>query len=109
MKTSEEIKDKLQQLVTSGGYQRIQYLQQLDQLYELKSQPNSAKLDIVRTKLNSEKSIGQLQSQLKQAELLLQYKNVMAPTTGVVFEPKASVDGVLGAGDTIVTIILRRA
>ena len=42
---------------------------------------------------------------MKQAELLLQYKNVLAPTTGVVFEPKASVDGVLGAGDTIVTII----
>ena len=29
----------------------------------------------------------------------------MAPATGIVFEPKASTDGVLGAGDTILTII----
>ena len=54
--------------------------------------------------LESEKSIGQLQRQLKQLAQL-QYRNVMAPATGIVFEPKASTDGVLGAGDTILTII----
>ena len=105
VKTSEEITNTIGELVTQGGYQKVQYLQQLDQLYELKSQLASAKMDIVRVKLESEKSIGQLQRQLKQAELQLQYRNVMAPATGIVFEPKASTDGVLGAGDTILTII----
>ena len=62
-------------------------------------------MEIARTKLDAEKSIGQLQRQLKQAELQIQYQNVMAPSTGIVFEPKASKDGVLGAGDTILTII----
>ena len=103
--TSEEITRKLAELVSLGGYQRVQLLQQLDQLYELKSQKASAELEIARTKLDAEKSIGQLQRQLKQAELQIQYQNVMAPSTGIVFEPKASKDGVLGAGDTILTII----
>ena len=88
VKTSEEITNTIGELVTQGGYQKVQYLQQLDQLYELKSQLASAKMDIVRVKLDSEKSIGQLQRQLKQAELQLQYRNVMAPATGIVFEPR---------------------
>ena len=71
VKTSEEITNTIGELVTQGGYQKVQYLQQLDQLYELKSQLASAKMDIVRVNLESEKSIGQLQRQLKQAELQL--------------------------------------
>ena len=36
VKTSEEITNTIGELVTQGGYQKVQYLQQLDQLYELK-------------------------------------------------------------------------
>ena len=64
-----------------------------------------SKLERNRTILEAEKSIGRLTNQLKQAELQLQYQNVLAPTSGIVFEPKARVDGVIGGGDTILTII----
>ena len=83
----------------------MQYLQQLDQLYELQSQLSNVKLDMNRIKLEAEKSIGRLTNQLKRAELQLQYKNVVAPVSGIIFDPKASASGVIGAGDTIVTII----
>ena len=58
-----------------------------------------------KSKLESEKTIGRLKNQLNQAELKLQYQNVVAPVTGIIFEPKARVSGVLGAGETILTII----
>jgi hemolysin D len=105
VRTSEEITSELKTLVSSGGFQRMQYLQQLDQLYELRSQLASVKLEKNRSKLEAEKSIGQLSNQLKQAELQLQYQNVVASSSGVVFQPKARVAGVILAGETILTIV----
>ena len=87
--TSEEITGELKGLVSNGGFQRVQYLQQLDQLYELKSQLASVQLEMNRTSLETQKSIGQMRNRLRQAELQLQYQNVVAPVAGVVFEPKA--------------------
>ena len=105
VKTNTEIAEQLRELVESGGFQKVQYLQQLDQLYELQSELSNVKLDMNRSKLEAEKSIGQHINQLKKAELQIQYQNVVAPVSGVIFEPQASVSGVIGAGDTIVTII----
>ena len=103
--TNVEISQELSELVKSGGFQRVQYLQQIDQLYELQNQLASINLEMNRSKLEAEKSIGQLVNQLKKAELQLQYQNVLAPVAGIIFEPKASVSGVINAGDTLVTII----
>ena len=105
VETSVQITNELSELVKQGGFQRVQYLQQLDQLYELQSELTNVRLDMNRTKLEAEKSIGRLTNQLKRAELQLQYKNVVAPVSGIIFEPKATASGVIGAGDTIVTII----
>jgi hemolysin D len=103
--TSEQITDALRGLVNTGGFQRVQYLQQLDQLLELKSQLASVRLEKNRTRLEAEKSIGQLSNRLKNAQLQLQYQNVVAPVSGVVFEPRARVDGVIEAGQTILTLV----
>jgi hemolysin D len=105
VKTSEEITSELKGLVSNGGFQRVQYLQQLDQLYELKSQLSSVQLEMNRTSLETQKSIGQMRNRLRQAELQLQYQTVLAPVSGVVFDPKARVDGVLQAGETILTLV----
>ena len=108
VQTSEQITSELGKLVRQGGFQKVQYLQQLDQLYELQSQLSNLRIDMNRTRLEAEKSIGRFTNQLQRAELQLQYKNVVAPISGVIFEPKATASGVIGAGDTIVTIIPQR-
>jgi len=105
LNTSKSITSELKRLVNSGGFQRMQYLQQLDQQYELQSQLASVQLEMRRTSLESQKSIGQMRNRLRQAELQLQYQTVVAPVAGVVFEPKARVDGVLDAGETILTLV----
>ena len=105
VQTSVKITEELSKLVERGGYQKVQYLQQLDQQYELQSQLASVQLEMNRSKLEAEKSIRQLSNQLKRAELQLLYQNVVAPVAGVIFEPKATVSGVIGAGETIMTII----
>ena len=103
--TNEGIVRELKGLVDKGGFQRVQYLQQLDQLFELKSQLQSVKLEMSRIVLETDKSIGQMRNKLRSAELQLQYQNVMAPASGIVFDPKVRVDGVLQAGETILTIV----
>lgn len=103
--TNEGIVRELKGLVDKGGFQRVQYLQQLDQLFELKSQLQSVKLEMSRITLEADKSIGQMRNKLRSAELQLQYQNVTAPASGIVFEPKVRVDGVLQAGETILTIV----
>ena len=103
--TSTQITNELYELVEIGGFQKVQYLRQLDQLYELESELSRVQLDMNQSKLEAEKSIGQYKNKLKQAELQLQYQNVLAPASGIIFEPKARVSGVIAAGDTIVTII----
>lgn len=103
--TNEGIIRELKGLVDKGGFQRVQYLQQLDQLFEFKSQLQSVKLEMSRISLEADKSIGQMRNKLRSAELQLQYQNVMAPASGIVFDPKVRVDGVLQAGETILSIV----
>ena len=104
-KTSQSIVDELRTLVALGGFQRIQYLEQLDTLYEQESMLENLNLERNRAALESEKSIGQMSKQLKDAELLLQYQTVLAPVSGIVFDPQVSADGVIQAGETILSIV----
>ena len=61
----------MQTLVEQGGFQRIQYLQQLDSLYELESrsadldeQLNRLQLQEMQTSLQSAKSIDRMKNEL---------------------------------------------
>ena len=103
--TSLQITAELGELVEEGGFQKVQYLRQLDSLYELQTELSNVQLDMNRTKLSAEKAIEQHLNRLKNAELQLQYQNVLAPVSGIIFDPKVRNSGVIGAGDTILTII----
>jgi len=110
--TKKIIVSEMQSLVQQGGFQRIQYLEELDKLFELNKQISEAKEQISRVRieqeklsLESNKSINQMKSSLSQAELQLQYQNVRSPSTGIVFDPQASVDGVLNPGERILSIV----
>ena len=102
----------MEQLVQEGGFQRIQYLEELDKLFELNKQVSETQEQISRVNiekekllLDSNKSINQMKSSLSQAELQLQYQNVRSPSDGIVFDPQANVDGVLSAGERILSIV----
>jgi len=110
--TQSTILSEMDALVAQGGFQRLQFLQQKDQLFELenqvsdlKEQQNRLKLQSESVQLQSRKSIDQMRNSLKIAELQLQYKNVLAPVSGVVFDPQARVEGVLDAGERILSIV----
>ena len=110
--TKKAITKEMSYLVTEGGFQRIQYLEQLDQLFELERQitdlqEQKARLSLQadQIKLNSIKSIDQMTNQLKQAELQLQYQNVLSPASGVVFNPAVRVEGVLQPGERILSVV----
>ena len=105
IKTSEEITSSLKNLVEDGGMQKIEYLKKVDALFEQRNQLANVSLERNRTKLEAEKSIGQLKNRLQKANLQLQYQNIKAPIGGIVFKPIAAVDGVIGAGEIMLTII----
>ena len=103
--TSKIVAESLENLVKIGGYQRMQYLQQLDEVYELKTRIASIDMEIRRTRLETEKSLGQMENRLKQAELQLVYQQVKSPTDGIIFEPKVRIGSVFQAGEEIVTVV----
>jgi HlyD family secretion protein len=110
--TKEMVAGELQKLAEEGGYQRLQLLEVLDQVLELRNQLSEVSEQMTRTeleanrvRLESSKNISEMQKRLRQAELQLQYQNVVAPVAGVVFDPKARPEGVLAAGETILTLV----
>ena len=112
MVTQSTILSEMESLVEQGGFQRLQFLQQQDQLFELENEINDLKEQDSRLKfqaedvqLQSRKSIDQMRNRLREAELQLQYQNVLAPVSGVVFDPQATVEGVLGPGERILSIV----
>ena len=112
LNTMRSITAEMQALVEQGGFQRIQYLQQLDALYELENQSadldeqfNRLKLQQQQISLQSAKSIDRMRNELSLVNLKLQYQAVHAPASGIIFDPEASLDGVLMAGERILSIV----
>jgi len=112
LRTKTTITRELQKLVKEGGFQKLQLLEQLDQVFEqrkqlseLKEQQGQLILQADQTKLETLKNIDQMLNKLKQAELQLQYQNVLAPVAGIVFDPKVSKEGVMEAGGRILSLV----
>lgn len=103
--TAEYMTNEMAKLVQTGGFQRFQYLQQLDSLYEYNSQLSSLQEEKNSMVLESNKTLKQLQNKLDTANLTLQYQNISAPVSGIIFDPKARAEGVLAAGAPILTIV----
>ena len=112
VKTKETITTEMRELVNQGGFQRVQYLEQMDQLLSLKQQLEDQReqysrlnLQKEQTQINSKKSIGQMKVELNNAELQLQYQTIKAPVSGVVFDPMARPDSVFKPGERILSIV----
>lgn len=103
--TQTDIARSYKQLVEGGGIARIQQLQQEDRLFQLQSQRRSLIENIDRTRLESEKNIRELRSQVKEASVQKQYQNIVAPSDGIVFDLRAQQAGVLSSGNDILTLI----
>ena len=110
--TKQTVVNEMEKLVAEGGFQRLQYLEQLDQLFELQKQITDIEEQEDRVNLqkeqiiiDSQKSIYHIQISLKSAEIQLQYQNVKAPVAGVVFDPKVRPEAVLQPGERILSIV----
>ena len=64
-------------------------------------------MQINQLKVDTQKSINQLNTQLTNVELQLRYQNVTSPIDGIVFNPKAYVGSVLQPGSIILTVVPR--
>ena len=102
--TKVQVTNALRKLVLDGAYQEVQFLQQLDQLYELESEINNHSVEVANTKLKA-KAIGQMKNRLNSANLQLKYQNIFSPIDGIVFDLKAVEGGVLASGESILKVI----
>ena len=105
LNTTNQIVDNLSFLVKKGGYQRIQYLEQLDRKFQLETELNSIDSEEKKISLNSKRSINDLELRLDKVNLLIENQNVASPISGIVFRPNVGTDGVIGAGEEILSII----
>ena len=116
LKTKTNAVSEMQRLVSLGGFQMLQFLDQKDQLFEISSQINELneqkerlKLQASQISLSSQKSIDQMESELKVAELKLRYQSVKAPSSGIIFDPKASIQEFFHQANESYPLFLKRA
>jgi HlyD family secretion protein len=112
LKTKITMLKAMESLVNQGGFQRLQYLERKDQLLELQNQANELaeqqsrlKLEAKKVDLASRQAIDRMKTSLKKSELQIQYQNILSPVDGIVFDPKARVEGVLSSGERILSIV----
>ena len=104
--------EEMGNLVIQGGYQRLRFLEEKDQLFgletqlsDLDEQQDRINIEIEKTTLSSQQSIDRLNAELKKAELRLQYQNIVSPASGIVFNPQVAPEGVVASGERIVSIV----
>ena len=105
LETNKTILVSMAELVSVGGFQRMQYLQKQDQLYalenqivELEEQKQRLDLNVENLKINSNRTIDQITNSLKQIEFKLSYQNVsVAPIDGLIFDPQVTENSVLAS------------
>ena len=112
LSNQKEIIDNMSVLMEVGAYQRLQYLNQQTQALELEVQlaeinEQFSRLDLEeeQLRLQTEKSIDQMQNELKLAELKIQYQTINSPQDGIVFDSKARKEGVISSGERILSIV----
>ena len=112
LKTKKLLSAEMRALLEIGAFQKMQYLQQLDEIYTLETQASELveqrqriEYESQAQQLESRKKIDQMNKQVKSAELQLQYQNVRAPISGTIFDPQVRAESVLGPGQTILSVV----
>ena len=105
LETAKQLATELKKLVAVGGIQKFQYLKKQDEIFELEEALKSLEIELDSETINSEKRLKRLRNELNKASVKLQYQNVVATTSGIIFEPQIGKSSVIGAGQTIVTIV----
>ncbi len=82
LKIDNEILEKYNSLVGEGAISQLQYLQQLGQVEQIKTQ-----------KASTRANLAQLTSRLTDAKVNLKYKSLRSPVNGVVFDLKPTSKG----------------
>ena len=96
-------------MVESGGFQQVQYLEKLDQVYELENQIKSLDLELQRMELEADKTISRITNSLNQAKLVLQYQTITATANGLVFDGSIRDVDVVREGELILNIAPEQA
>ena len=105
LKTQTDIAESYATLRSYGGMSRLQTLNAQDQVLELTNQITLIDEQMKRQEVDTEKRIRSLESQLQEAEQQLLYQNVLAGTSGIIFDLQARHGGVLSSGATILSIV----
>jgi hemolysin D len=103
--TQKGIVSSYDDLAAEGSVARLQSLQQRDRLFQLQSERRTSFETIDRAEIEAQKTIRELDSQITEAKVQLQYQNIPAPADGVVFDSQVQDQGVIQAGDTLMTLI----
>jgi len=105
LKTNKYILKNLKKLVDDGGYQRIQYLNKLDEVFEISNNLESVALEKKRVELDSLKTINQYENALKQSQLKLQNQTLFATSSGVIFDSQIKNNSIVREGEILMNII----
>lgn len=105
LETNEKILERMEILESQGAVEENTMLQQRDKVFSMEVQIQEVIEQMVQNKSNYERNKSDLEARLKQSVIQKQYEQVFATTEGVAFQIKASTNGVLPIGETIMKIV----
>jgi hemolysin D len=105
LSTSRMISEEYKSLLKTGSVSRLQYLDARDRTLGLTNELALFEERIEMIKITSKKKTRDLNYELKTAEQKIKYQNINSGISGIVFDLKASPDGVLASGESILTIV----
>ena len=95
LETAKQLATELKKLVAVGGIQKFQYLKKQDEIFELEEALKSLEIELDSETINSEKRLKRLRNEHNKASVKLQYQNVVATTSGIIFEPQIGNSSVI--------------
>ena len=103
--TNITILKRMQYLKDVGAVDENSTLQQDDLTLELEEQKLQLLENLLQLESQHKQRKGEIESRILSNEIKVQYDTVRAPMKGLIFDSKASEQGVLGAGEEIMKVV----
>ncbi len=105
LRTNKSILSRMKDLEVVGAVEKTSLLRQTDQVFQLQKEYEEVTEQEIQIKSNYARNLSELRTRLNNSNLQKQYETVYATKDGVIFDLKATENGVLAGGQSLMMII----
>ena len=103
--TNNSILERMEALNKLGAYEENALLNQKDKVFQLETQILEVDEQLIQMRSNFERNSSDIKSRLNTNNIQKQYETVRAAKSGIVFDMRASIAGVMSGGEAMMKIV----